>query len=211
LVVSLRTPVRAVSDDGTPSSWRIESVGTHRRHYCAVARGDWQMPAGNDWGVVVDTWMLGRNTRVVIVGLALLLAGCTKDSAEDRVATEPVRTIEITAENTSFRPTILTAQPFEFIRFRVINRDQIDHHFRVTLVPGGGGPSQDQGWSLGTIPAGETKTALFDKTLCAPCDYKFVCDIHPDQMNGILRGVALSGKVTHESMQRVDTSTSTSP
>jgi hypothetical protein len=112
--------------------------------------------------------MLRRNTRVVILGLALLLAGCTKDSAEAPVATEPVRTIEITAQNMSFRPTILSAQPFEWIRFRMVNRDQIDHHFRVTLVPGGGGPSPDQGWSLGTISAGARRQPFLTKPCARP-------------------------------------------
>ena len=73
-----------------------------------------------------------RRRWPTLAGVALIVAGAVLWAGAASATSRPtVRTVEITAHWSSFRPALIRARPGTVLRLVVVNADPIDHEFIV--------------------------------------------------------------------------------
>ncbi|MGE3074341.1 MAG: cupredoxin domain-containing protein [Dehalococcoidia bacterium] len=100
--------------------------------------------------------------------------------------TSPAQTsggLQITAKDTSFDKTSLTAKAGE-VTIKFDNQDSIPHNLDIFNGP----KSSDDSAAKTPIKTGPAKATL--TVQLKPGKYYFQCDVHPDQMHGVLTVVA---------------------
>jgi PQQ system protein len=127
----------------------------------------------------------------VLLPIALLLAACG-GSSDEPASGDVLQTIQISENEFSLNPSMVTLQQAGTYEFEVTNDGQITHAFEIE--ESGGGAEEE----TGNIAAGETKTVRF--TFSAEGSYEMYCPIgdHADQgMRGtIVVGSAAGGADT---------------
>jgi PQQ system protein len=125
---------------------------------------------------------------LVLLPIALLLAACG-GSSDESASGDVLQTIQISENEFSLNPSMVTLQQAGTYEFEVTNDGQITHALEIE-EEGGGAEAK-----TGDIAAGETKTVRF--TFSAEGTYEMYCPIgnHKDQgMKGtIVVGNAAGG------------------
>jgi len=141
---------------------------------------------------------------LVVVPVALLLAACG-GSEDESASGDVVQKIQISENEFSLDPSMVTLEQAGTYEFEVTNDGQVTH--ALEIEEGGGGAEAE----TGDIAAGETKTLRF--TFSAEGSYEMYCPIgnHKDEgMRGtIVVGNAAGGGTTTDEHETTTGGTTT--
>jgi plastocyanin len=122
-----------------------------------------------------------RRFVLVATAVAALLAGCGRGQnpsiGGDAAAGPPKTDLSVTAKNTAFTPTELTAPAGKALTITFTNDDSIAHSFHLS-----GGTAGEIKTDIKQGPSVET----LQVTLNVPATYAFQCDVHPAKMKGTI-------------------------
>jgi plastocyanin len=120
--------------------------------------------------------------RVLVAVFLVASTGCSDEGRNDEgVAREGRWEIDLVAEGVSWRPDRISRADRGEFRITLRNRDDVPHNVHLFLVS-----DPEVTYQSPDVPPGEEETFDVHFSACAPCEFIYRCEIHPDRMSGTL-------------------------